>query len=97
MTFVDDDDAERIFAVVFGEKAGVIAAAFIAIDAQRIAGQDHLTAAVNEVIDNLHGSERVDPAQGVLYPGENSLAIRTANLRDGIPVDDGVWAKIKSL
>ena len=70
---------------------------FIAIDAQRIAGQDHLTAAVNEVIDNLHGSERVDPAQGVLYPGENSLAIRTANLRDGIPVDDGVWAKIKSL
>lgn len=70
---------------------------FIAIDAQRIAGQDHLTAAVNEVIDNLHGSERVDPAQGVLYPGENSLAIRTTNLRDGIPVDDGVWAKIKSL
>ena len=70
---------------------------FIAIDAQRIAGQDHLTAAVNEVIDNLHGSERVDPAQGALYPGENSLAIRTANLRDGIPVDDGVWAKIKSL
>ena len=70
---------------------------FIAIDAQRIAGQDHLTAAVNEVIDNLHGSERVDPAQGVLYPGENSLAIRTTNLRDGITVDDGVWAKIKSL
>ena len=70
---------------------------FIAIDAQRIAGQDHLTEAVSEVIDNLHGSERVDPERAVLYPGENSLAIRTANLRDGIPVDDSVWAKIKSL
>ena len=70
---------------------------FIAIDVQRIAGQDHLAAAVSEVIDNLHGSERVDPERAVLYPGENSLAIRTANLRDGIPVDDSVWAKIKSL
>lgn len=70
---------------------------FIAMDATRIAGEDYLAAAVNEVLDNLHGSDRVDPAKPVLYPGENSLAIRNANLANGIPVDDGVWAKIKSL
>ena len=70
---------------------------FIALDAKRIAGDDYLSAAVNEVLDNLHDSARVNPGQPVLYPGENSLAIRNANLAQGIPVDDGVWARIQSL
>lgn len=70
---------------------------FIALDANRIAGEDFLSSAVNEVLDNLHESARVDPNQAVLYPGENSLAIRNTNLANGIPVDDGVWAKIQSL
>ncbi len=70
---------------------------FITLDANRIAGEDYLSSAVNEVLDNLHDSELVDPRQAVLYPGENSLAIRNTNLSNGIPVDDGVWAKIQSL
>ncbi len=70
---------------------------FIALDATRIAGQDYLATAVGEVLDNLHASTRVDPAKPVLYPGENSLATRNTNLAQGIPVDDGVWAKIQSL
>ena len=69
---------------------------YIAIDAKRIAGEDYLAAAINEVLDNLHDSVPVDPAQPVRYPGENSLAIRNANLANGIPVDDKVWGKIKS-
>ena len=69
---------------------------YIAIDAKRIAGDDYLAAAINEVLDNLHDSVPVDPAQPVRYPGENSLAIRNANLANGIPVDDKVWEKIKS-
>lgn len=70
---------------------------FIAMDARRIAGEDYLGSAINEAIDNLHDSERVDPTQAVRYPGESSLAIRNANLLNGIPVDDGVWTKIQSL
>jgi 3-dehydro-L-gulonate 2-dehydrogenase len=70
---------------------------FIAMDARRIAGEDYLSSAINEAIDNLHDSERVDPTQAVRYPGESSLAIRNANLLNGIPVDDGVWAKIQSI
>lgn len=70
---------------------------FIAMDATRIAGDDALAAAVNEVLENLHGSVPVDPAKPVLFPGENSAAIRQANQANGIPVDDSVWAKIKSL
>ena len=70
---------------------------FIAMDATRIAGEDYLASAINEVIENIQGSERVDPNQPVLYPGEKELAIRNANLAHGIPVEDAVWAKIKAL
>ena len=70
---------------------------FIAMDATRIAGEAFLSSAVNEVLENIKGSERVDPNQPVLYPGEKEMMIRNANLADGIPVEDAVWAKIKSL
>jgi 3-dehydro-L-gulonate 2-dehydrogenase len=70
---------------------------FIAMDATRIAGEDYLASAINEVIENIQGSERVTPNQPVLYPGQKELAIRNDNLANGIPVDDNVWAKIKSL
>jgi len=32
----------------------------------------------------------------VLYPGARSLAHRDVNLAQGIPVDESVWARIKS-
>ena len=70
---------------------------FIALDATRIAGEDFLASAVNEVLENIQASARVDSEQPVLYPGEKSLANRKANLEYGIPVADEVWAKIKAL
>ena len=70
---------------------------FLAMDATRIAGEDYLASAINEVVDNVHGSVRVDPNQPVLYPGERSMGYRKDNLAKGIPVSDEVWAKIKSL
>ena len=70
---------------------------FLAMDATRIAGQDYLAAAINEVVDNVHGSARVDADRPVLYPGERSMGYRKDNLANGIPVSDDVWAKIKSL
>lgn len=69
---------------------------FIAMDATRIAGEDYLASAVKEVVDNIQGSSRVDDNQPVLYPGERSMTNRMNNLSQGIPVDDAVWAKIKS-
>lgn len=70
---------------------------FIAMDATRIVGETFLDSAVNEVIANIQASERVDPNQPVLYPGEKELSIRNDNLANGIPVEEAVWAKIKSL
>jgi 3-dehydro-L-gulonate 2-dehydrogenase len=69
---------------------------FIAMDATRIAGDDFLASAVNEVLENVQGSLRVDADTPVLYPGERSTGNRAANLANGIPVDDAVWARIKS-
>lgn len=69
---------------------------FIAIDAVRVA-EGHLSAVLDEALENLHGSAPVDASAPVRYPGESSLALRQANLANGIPVDDGVWAKIKAL
>jgi 3-dehydro-L-gulonate 2-dehydrogenase len=69
---------------------------FIALDAKRIAGEAFLASAVNEVIDNLHESMRAESTSPVLYPGERSMSHRVNNLANGIPVDEAVWAKIKS-
>jgi 3-dehydro-L-gulonate 2-dehydrogenase len=70
---------------------------FIALDATQIAGEAFLASAVNEVLENLHASNRVEPGQPVLYPGERSLACRKDNLANGIPVDGGLWARIQAL
>lgn len=70
---------------------------FIAIDAQRIAGEAALEALINETLDTIHASQRVNPDQAPLYPGERSLATRKDNLAHGIPVDEAVWAVIKAM
>ena len=68
----------------------------IAIDATQIAGEGFLSTAVNEVVADLHASLRVDEAQPVFYPGEIEARVRRENRAQGIPVDDAVWAKIRS-
>ncbi|HWR45643.1 3-dehydro-L-gulonate 2-dehydrogenase [Sporomusa sp.] len=69
----------------------------IAIDVTKIAGDAFLEQAVNEVLADVKASVRVDEDKEVLYPGERVLKIRAEHLKNGIPVDEGVWNKIKSL
>lgn len=66
----------------------------IALDVTAMAGQDYLQDAVNEVLDNIRASERVNPDTPILYPGQKELAVRNDNLQNGIPVDDAVWQRI---
>lgn len=70
---------------------------FVAIDAKRIAGDDFLKTAVNEVLEDVKASEKVDESQEISYPGERTLKTRNENMEKGIPVDEGVWNKILSL
>jgi 3-dehydro-L-gulonate 2-dehydrogenase len=69
----------------------------IAIDAVGIAGNTFISAAVNEVIADIKASEQVTPGGEIFYPGEIEKRTRDTNLRDGIPVDEGVWARIKAM
>ena len=78
-----------------GDEYGV-SQVLIAMDATRIAGEDYLASAINEVIASIHASQPVDPQQPVSYPGERSSARRQDNLANGIPVSEEVWAKIKA-
>ena len=69
----------------------------IAIDAKALAGESFLASAVNDVLADIKASVRVDPGQEIYYPGEKELKTRAENMAKGIPVDDGVWAKIRAL
>ncbi|WP_010234405.1 3-dehydro-L-gulonate 2-dehydrogenase [Clostridium arbusti] len=70
---------------------------FIAIDAEKIAGNEFLKSAVNEVLNDVKASERVDENNEIFYPGERTLNTRERNLEQGIPVDEDVWGKIKNM
>ena len=69
----------------------------IALDVTQVAGEDYLAEAVNEVLDNIRASERVDPDTAIRYPGQRELATRNDNLMNGIPVDDAVWNRIRAM
>lgn len=70
---------------------------FIAIDAERVAGNEFLKSAVNEVLEDIKASERVDDNKEIFYPGERTLHTREKNFDQGIPVDEAVWGKIKNM
>jgi 3-dehydro-L-gulonate 2-dehydrogenase len=70
---------------------------FIAIDPLKINTQDFIDNVLNETIQQLKSSELAEETNEVYYPGEKSLKTRNENLKLGIPVDDGVWAKVKAL
>lgn len=69
----------------------------IAIDAKKIAGDDFLSKAVNEVLEDIKNSEKVQEDGEISYPGERTLKTRIENLEKGIPVDEGIWNKIKAM
>lgn len=70
---------------------------FIAIDPTKINSQDFIDNVLNETISQIKSSERVNENQEIYYPGEQSLKTRKENLELGIPVDDGVWGRVKML
>jgi 3-dehydro-L-gulonate 2-dehydrogenase len=70
---------------------------FIAIDVKKIAGNEFLKSAVNEVLNDIKDSEKVNENSEVFYPGERTLNTRKRNFEFGIPVDERIWNTIKSM
>jgi 3-dehydro-L-gulonate 2-dehydrogenase len=69
----------------------------IAIDAKKIAGDDFLSNAVNEVLNDVKASEKVEENNEINYPGERTIKTRKENLEKGIPVDENIWNRIKTM
>lgn len=70
---------------------------FIAIDPLKFNSQEFVNQAIEETIRQLKSSVPAKEGGEIFYPGENSLKTRNENMEQGIPVDDGVWAKVKEL
>jgi 3-dehydro-L-gulonate 2-dehydrogenase len=70
---------------------------FIAINPLKINTQEFIDKALTETIVQIKSSEPAKENSEIYYPGEQSLKSRKENMELGIPVDDGVWAKVKSL
>jgi 3-dehydro-L-gulonate 2-dehydrogenase len=70
---------------------------FIAINPLQINTQAFVDKVLSETVSQLRSSVPVKENGTIYYPGENSLKTRLENREQGIPVDDGVWRKVKEL
>jgi 3-dehydro-L-gulonate 2-dehydrogenase len=63
---------------------------FLAFDLSTFGGTESHIA--DDIIESLHAGG----GEGVRYPGERTLQIRSENLEKGIPVEPAVWEKVRS-
>lgn len=70
---------------------------FIAMDLKKLSNYPSIESTISDIIDDLKKSATDKPDTKVLYPGENVVATRNENLKNGIPVNKQVWEEIKKL
>lgn len=70
---------------------------FIAIEVDRLVDGKTKDEKLNKIMDYVRTAERADPNVAIRLPGHEFTAIRADNKANGIPVDESVWEKIKSL
>jgi LDH2 family malate/lactate/ureidoglycolate dehydrogenase len=70
---------------------------FLAIDPKAFRPEGAFEDDLDAVIDVLHQTPPLDPAQPVLVPGDPEARARSERLRDGIPIPDTLLEKIKGV
>lgn len=70
---------------------------FIAMDPYLFADKAEVQAMWDERIQYLHDATPIQEGGSVRYPGEGSQATKAKQIREGILVDDGVWAEVQAL
>jgi 3-dehydro-L-gulonate 2-dehydrogenase len=70
---------------------------FIVIDAAQVAGNDMLERIVNESLDYIKTSQPATEDGKIFYPGELEINTRKEHIENGIPVEEIIWEKLKSL
>lgn len=69
---------------------------FIAIDFQKIAPREGTDAKLSESVGYVLAS-KAEPGRTIVYPGQRAAQVKARNLKEGIPVDDRVWAQVQAL
>jgi LDH2 family malate/lactate/ureidoglycolate dehydrogenase len=70
---------------------------FLAIDPKAFRPEGAFEEDLDAVIDVLHGTAPVDPAQPVLVPGDPEAASRERRLREGIPLPASLLGKLRAI
>lgn len=70
---------------------------FIAVSLEKLSNFQYIESTVNEIIVNMMQSEPENEKAEIRYPGESVVKYRLENLKNGIPVNKVIWAKILSL
>jgi 3-dehydro-L-gulonate 2-dehydrogenase len=67
---------------------------FIAIKPQDGQQTDGL---IEEILNFAKSSQHVDADKPISYPGENTLKTRQRNIKEGVLVDEKIWAEVQAL
>ena len=67
---------------------------FIAIYIDKLKNSGSVERTIHDIIRNLKESEPAESGPKIRYPGENIVAVREENTKNGIPVNKEVWEKI---
>ena len=69
----------------------------IAIDPTHLSSREQIDAMIDNTLADIKASEPVTPGGAIYYPGELEIKTRKDNLANGIPVEESIWEKIKSI
>lgn len=69
---------------------------FMAVHIEKLAPPEQVDALVQATLDDLAQSKTDGHSGPIRWPGSRLRETRERNLREGIPVDEGVWATIRS-
>ena len=79
-----------------GDEHGV-SQIFIAVNYQMAVPEAEAEAIVEGAVSDLLSSRKDPKTERIIYTGQMTEEIKEENLRNGIPVDERVWAEILSL
>lgn len=70
---------------------------FMVFDPVKISGQNFCEQLTETIQHYVNTSTVAEGFSGVTWPGERQKSTRERNRKEGIPVDDGVWAEVQLL
>lgn len=79
-----------------GDEHGV-SQMFLAIDYQKLVPEEVAEKTLEEAVADLLASTKDEHTDRIVYPGQRKQEIKEDNLKNHIPVDDGVWEEILKL